>query len=168
MIIRKATPTDLAEIMSIYEYARAFMVQTGNPRQWAARNWPPESLIRQDIAQGKSYVCVDADTIAAVFFYDFGTDIDPTYRKIEYGAWMAGGSYGVVHRIASRGVRGAGSFCINWAFAQCGHLRIDTHADNKIMQKVLRKLGFTYCGIIHVAEDTDTRLAYEKIGNTEA
>lgn len=164
MEIRNAMPDDLDEIMEIYAYARKFMVQTGNPRQWAARNWPPRSLIEKDIEQGKSYVCVDGGKIAAVFFYDFGQEIDPCYAVIEAGCWITDTPYGVVHRIAAaEGAKGAGRYCINWAFAQCGHLRIDTHADNKVMQSVLNKLGFQYRGIIHVAEDTDPRLAFEKI-----
>ncbi len=41
------------------------------------------------------------------------------------------------------------------------HLRIDTHQDNKIMQHVILKNGFTYCGIIYTG-DGSPRLAYEK------
>ena len=71
--------------------------------------------------------------------------------------------YGVVHRIASDGsVHGTGSFCLNWAYAQCGHLRIDTHGDNIVIQNLLKKLGFVFCGIIYVQEDNDPRLAFEK------
>ena len=164
MEIRKAEPEDLSEIMSIYAYARAFMARTGNPKQWGATNWPPRALIRQDIARGKSYVCMDGDRIAAVFYYDFGKDIDPCYRTIEDGAWLEDSPYGVVHRIAAaEGTRGAGSFCINWAFRQCGHLRIDTHGDNLVMQNLLKKLGFTRCGIIYVEEDNDPRVAFERL-----
>lgn len=164
MEIRKAVPGDLDEILDVYAQARRFMVATGNPRQWAARNWPPRSLIEQDITRGKCHVCMDEGRIAAVFFYDHGVDIDPCYARIEDGAWKGAGPYGVVHRIAARGGKGAGRLCINWAFSQCGHLRIDTHADNRVMQELLKKLGFSYCGVIYVEEDTDPRLAFEKIG----
>ncbi len=162
MVIRKAQPDDLGEILEIYRQARDFMVRTGNPTQWAKRGWPPEELIRRDIAQGRSYVCLDDRQIAAVFYYVYGEDIDPTYRVIE-GAWLEDSPYGVIHRIAAREGRGAGRFCIDWAYRQCGHLRIDTHGDNKVMQKVLKDLGFFYCGIIHIEEDNAPRLAFEKI-----
>lgn len=162
MEIRKATMDDLDEIMDIYAGARVFMVQTGNPNQWAVRNWPPRELIAGDIAAGKSHVCLDSFGIAAVFFYDYGRDIDPTYRVIE-GAWVSDSPYGVVHRIAARPGRGAGKFCIRWAYHRCGHLRIDTHEDNKVMQKVLTELGFSYRGIIHIEEGNAPRMAYEKI-----
>ena len=163
MEIRKARLEELDAVMEIYAGARAFMVQTGNPRQWAARNWPPRELIRRDMEQGKSHVCVAGGEILAVFYYEYGHDIDPTYRVIEDGAWLGGATYGVVHRIAARRGHGAGKACIQWAFEQCGHLRIDTHADNKVMQRVLEGLGFRHCGIIHVTEDTDPRMAYEKL-----
>jgi len=46
---------------------------------------------------------------------------------------------------------------------QCGHLRIDTHGDNVVMQRVLEGLGFTRCGIIYIEEDNDPRIAFEKV-----
>ena len=69
----------------------------------------------------------------------------------------------MVHRIAADGSeKGIGVFCINWAYGQCGHLRMDTHGDNKVMQNLLKKLEFIHCGTIHVVEDNDPRLAFEK------
>ena len=163
MEIRKAVPADLSEVMAIYAYARRFMAEHGNPRQWGPTNWPPEDLIRQDMAEGKSYVCVEGERILAVFYYDQGKGIEPTYRNIEDGQWEDPVPYVVVHRIAAaEGARGAGTFCLNWAFSRCGHLRMDTHGDNKPMQALLTKLGFQYRGIIHVVEDNDPRLAFEK------
>ena len=163
MEIRKTRADELDMVMEIYAGARQFMVNTGNPRQWAARNWPPRELIARDIAQGRSYVCTDNGEILAVFYYEYGHDIDPTYRIIEDGAWAGGDTYGVVHRIAAKAGRGAGKYCIQWAYEQCGHLRIDTHGDNRVMQGVLERLGFQRCGIIHVAEDNDPRIAFEKL-----
>lgn len=163
MEIRKTTMDELDTVMEIYAGARRFMAETGNPRQWGALNWPPRELVRQDIEQGRSYVCADGDEIAAVFYYEYGHDIDPTYRVIEDGAWVGDDTYGVVHRIAARQGRGAGKHCIRWAYEQCGHLRIDTHGDNRVMQKVLTELGFRFCGIIYVGVDPDPRMAYEKV-----
>ena len=163
MEIRKTKAGDIDTVMAIYARARAFMAEHGNPRQWGPTRWPPRALIAQDIALGKSYVCVDGGRIVGVFYFDQGADIEPTYARIEDGGWRDAGPYGVVHRIASDGsVRGIGAFCIGWALRQCGHLRIDTHGDNRVMQRLLDKLGFVRCGIIHVQEDNDPRLAYEK------
>ena len=156
MRIRPTTLDDLPQVMEIYAYARSFMAWHGNPNQWGPTNWPPEALIRRDIAEGKSFVCVtNAGRILGVFYFTSGEDIEPTYREITGGAWKDDSPYGVVHRIAS---------CINWAYEQCGHLRIDTHGDNIVMQNLLKKLGFTHCGTIYVHEDKAPRLAYEKSG----
>lgn len=163
MEICKAKPENLEAIMELYADARQFMVDTGNPRQWAARNWPPRALIEQDIARGKCHVCQENGEILAVFFFDYGYRIDPCYNVIEEGEWANDEPYGVVHRIAAKAGSGAGKFCINWAFSQCGHLRIDTHGDNKVMQRTLEKLGFEKRGIIYVAEDNDPRIAFEKL-----
>ena len=129
---------------------------------WLERE-PTREEILEDIEQGKSYVCLENEEILAVFFYQYGYDIDPTYRKIVDGSWIGDNTYGVVHRIAARAGSGAGKFCIRWAYSQCGHLRIDTHADNRVMQKVLEGLGFTRCGIIYIEEDNDPRIAFEKV-----
>lgn len=73
--------------------------------------------------------------------------------------------YGVIHRIAGDGSeKGIGTFCLRWAIGECGHLRIDTHGDNIVMQKLAQKLGFVHCGTIFVEEDDFPRLAYEKTG----
>lgn len=150
--------------MDIYAAARAFMAQSGNPHQWGPTNWPPEALVRDDIARAKSHVCVHDGRIVGVFFFDYGTNIEPTYEHIEDGGWIGDEHYGVVHRVASDGsVKGVGTACIEWALAECGHLRIDTHGDNTAMQRLLDKLGFTYCGTIYVEEDNYPRMAYEKV-----
>ena len=163
MQIRKSHTEDLPRMMEIYAYARQFMAEHGNPNQWGPTNWPPEDLIRADIASGKSYVCVHEGRIVGCFFFQQGPDIEPTYRTIVDGAWRIPGPYGVIHRMAGDGsVRGIGAFCIEWAYEQCGHLRIDTHGDNTVMQRLAEKLGFTHCGTIYVEEDPYPRLAFEK------
>ena len=159
MEIRKTRMEELDQVMEIYAYARKFMAEHGNATQWGQTK-PARELVLEDIIRGDSYVCVEAGQIAAVFFYQKG--VDPTYITIYDGAWKNDLAYGVVHRIASAGtVKGAGSFCLNWAFEQCGNLKIDTHRNNIVMQNLLKKNGFEYCGIIHLA-DGDERLAYQK------
>ena len=163
MEIRHTTEQDFERVMEIYAYARTFMEETGNPNQWGPTNWPPEDLIHEDIRVGKSFVCVENGKVIGTFYLNFGEDIEPTYRVIEEGSWKDDSPFGVVHRIAGDGsVPGIGTFCLNWAFEQCGHLKIDTHTDNVVMQNLLKKLGFTYRGIIHVVEDNYPRFAYEK------
>jgi len=163
MIIRNATEKDFERMMEIYAYARQFMADHGNPNQWGPTNWPPEALIHEDIRREKSFVCEEDGRVVGVFFFEHGENIEPTYANIEDGEWIGDDDYGVVHRIAGDGsVKGIGTFCLNWAYEQCGHLRIDTHGDNVVMQNLLVKLGFTRCGTIYVVEDDYPRFAYEK------
>lgn len=159
MEIRKARISELEEIMNIFAHARKFMAEKGNPNQWGTTK-PSWETIEADIRNGCSYVCVENDMIVATFYFAKG--VDPTYVKIYEGAWLNDKPYAVVHRIASAGtVKGAGSFCLNWAFEQCGNLKIDTHRDNVVMQNTLKKNGFSYCGIIYLT-DGDERLAFQK------
>lgn len=168
MNIRKSTEKDFVRMMEIYAFARDFMKRNGNPNQWGPTNWPPEELIRNDIKNGNSYVCINgAGEVIGTFFFIQGKDIEPTYREITDGAWIDNSAYGVVHRLAADGSqKGIGQFCLNWAYEQCGHLRIDTHGDNIVVQNIAKKLRFTHCGTIYVEEDNYPRLAYEKIKET--
>ena len=160
MEIRKTKPEELDAVMAIYAHARVFMAEHGNGTQWGTTK-PYREDVENDIKMGYSHVCVENDEIVAVFFYREA--IDPTYLTIYDGAWISDAPYGVVHRIASAGaVKGAGSFCLNWAYEQCRNLRIDTHRNNIVMQNALKKNGFQYCGIIHLL-DGDERLAYQKV-----
>lgn len=163
MEIRPSTEQDVERMMEIYECARRFMAEHGNPNQWGPTKWPPEQLIHHDILCGTSYVCVHEDRIVGTFFFSAGEDIEPTYRRIKDGTWRNDGPYGVVHRLAGDGsIQGIGKFCLDWAYQRCGHLRVDTHGDNIILQNLLGKMGFIHCGTIYVEEDNDPRLAYEK------
>lgn len=160
MEIRTAGMEDLPDILAIYEKARKFQVQTGNPNQWAG-GYPQEAVVCKDIENGNCMLCMQEDTIAGVFA--FFTGEDPTYIRIYDGKWLNDREYGTIHRIAGNGtVKGMAGFCFQWALAKCkGNLKIDTHEDNKVMQHVLEKNGFVYCGTI-ITDDGTTRMAYQK------
>ena len=160
MEIRKTRLEELDEVMEVYAHARKFMAEHDNPNQWKNHK-PTRDQIKKDILACKHYVCEEENKIAAVFY--FAKEVDPTYVKIYDGAWLNEEEYAVVHRIASSGVvKGAGSFCMNWASAQCKNLKIDTHEDNYVMQNMLKKCGFKQCGIIYL-EDGEPRLGFHKI-----
>jgi len=163
MIIRHSTENDFERMMEIYTYARQFMADHGNPNQWGPTNWPPADVIHDDIRTGNSYVCEHDGKVVGTFYFICGKDIDPTYRVIEDGQWGSDEAYGVVHRLAGDGsVKGIGQFCLNWAYGQCGYVRVDTHSDNTVMQNLLEKLGFVRRGTIYVVEDNYPRFAYDK------
>lgn len=159
MEIRKAAKDDRNRILELYTMARAFMRENGNPDQWGY-SYPPEELVLQDITEGKSYVCVEEETVLAVFFYEQG--IEPDYLEIYDGEWLNEEAYSVVHRIAApTGRKGVASFCIRWCCENSpGNVRIDTHRDNIPMQNMLQKNGFVRCGIIYI-KDGSERIAYQ-------
>ncbi len=157
MIIEKANKSHLEEILKIYERARNYMRETGNPNQWKSTHPLPEVLIK-DIEKGNLYVITNKNIIHGVFALFYGQD--PTYGYIE-GNWLNSGEYVTIHRVASAGkTKGILPLAISYAQDQCDNVRIDTHHDNKIMQHLLSKLNFTKCGIIYL-ENSEPRIAYQ-------
>jgi GNAT superfamily N-acetyltransferase len=161
IIIRHTTEADLPEVMAAYDYARTFMRSQGNLTQWV-NGYPTEAFIRQEIVAGHSFVCTsERGEILGTFCFIVG--IDPTYLRIDDGAWLNDGDYGVVHRLATNGrTHGIGQSCLAWCEARCENLRIDTHEDNIPMQRLLTQNGFLRCGIIYIADGTP-RIAYQKV-----
>ena len=161
MNIRQANFQDLDIVLGIYEDAREFMKNAGNPNQWGNVN-PPTLKTEEDIKANKLFVVCDGDEIMGVFF--FAIESDPTYEKIYNGSWINNDPYGVIHRIAiSHKVRGKGvaGLCFAFAFNKCHNLKIDTHIDNLPMQRALAKSGFVKCGIIRLANGAE-RIAFQK------
>ena len=128
-------------------------------------NFPPQELLEEDIDSNRLFLYVVNGQIEAVFAFILGAD--PTYAAIEDGQWLDDTlPYGTVHRLASAGKhKGVGKAVLDWSMEHCQSLRADTHADNKIMQHLLEKNGFTRCGVIHVA-DGSPRFAYQKLAPT--
>lgn len=158
--IRLTKLTELNQVMEIYAHARKFMAEHDNPTQWG-NNKPSREQIESDIHAGKHYVYVVDGQIACVFY--FAHETDPTYEKIYDGNWQNNENYAVVHRIASAGtIKGAGSFCMQWAASQADNVRIDTHENNYVMQNMLKKNGFVHCGTIFL-EDGEPRWAFHKV-----
>ncbi len=156
--MRRAEPADLPRIEEIYAHARQFMADHGNPTQWG-KTHPPTARLKADIRERKLYVISRETQIHGVFFFDLGPDA--TYALID-GSWHSDSPYGVIHRIAGDGTGGILAAAVAYAWRQLPHIRIDTHADNHVMQKALARQGFHQCGIIHIADGT-LRIAYNKI-----
>lgn len=157
-MIRRAEFRDLDAVLEIYEYARNFMAANGNPNQWGKTN-PPRETLEADIDRGQLYVILRDDRICGAFAFILGED--PTYTYIE-GEWISDRPYGTIHRVASNGCGGVFLEIIRFCLEQIGHLRIDTHHDNLVMQHVIEKAGFIRCGIIYLT-DGAPRIAYEYI-----
>ena len=160
-MFRGAVRGDLPQILKIYAHARAVMKASGNPTQWGD-NFPPQELLEEDIDSNRLFLYVVNGQIEAVFAFILGAD--PTYAAIEDGQWLDDTlPYGTIHRIGSDGThRGVLHQCVEWAARRIAHLRVDTHADNQVMRRCILREGFTYCGVIHVADGTP-RVAFERI-----
>ena len=156
--IRKTELRDLDEVMGIYEHGRQIMRNSGNLFQWQ-NDRPYREQIIDDIEKGNSYVAENREGLCGVFALIFGEDV--TYGYIE-GSWLNDEPYGTIHRIATSGrEKGVLKAAVDYGFSQIENVRIDTHHDTKIMQHLLKKLGFTECGVIYLL-DGDPRLAYQK------
>lgn len=157
--IRSAKEEDIEEIMALYEQARGYMAENGNPGQWI-NGYPAREDVEKDMNRNVLYICESANGTEGVFMFDIGEE--PNYRKIEDGSWLNEEPYGFLHRIASAGrKKGVASFCVQWCLNRCGNMRGDTHKDNKSMQRVFEKNGFIPCGTVYM-EDGTPRIAYQK------
>lgn len=148
--------------MNIFEHAKRIMRKDGNMKQWTS-NYPSVEIVAKDIENGNSYVCLDnAGEIVGTFAFIQGKD--PTYTHIYNGEWLDDIlPYGVIHRLAStESSKGVAAACLKWCYTQTPNLRADTHRDNRILQHILKKHGFEYCGIIYLANG-DERLAFQKV-----
>jgi len=170
MHIRKAIKKDINTILKIFENGRRIQQETGNAGQWA-EGYPTREMVEEDIQKARSYVCisdshenkVEKGTILATMVLDF--EPDPNYSYIEDGQWLNDESYAVIHRISSRGVvKGSGKYIFEWGINQYSNIRIDTRKENKPMLSLIKKYGFTYCGVIYVHDGTK-RLAFQKVNN---
>lgn len=159
MEIRHAQRNDLPAMLEIYREARAFMKANGNPNQWKD-NRPSAEAIQKDIESGQSYLIFDGGVLCGAFSLIFGDD--PTYALIENGQWKSDLPYATIHKIASfPGTHGVFSEIIRFSEPKAQSLRIDTHPDNQIMQHLILKNGFEYCGNIYT-DDGTLRYAYQK------
>ena len=98
--IRKTDITELNTLMDIFEQGKRIMRKDGNMKQWTG-GYPTEEIIKKDIENGNSYVCLDEEqNIVGTFAFIQGND--PTYVQIHDGEWIDDiRPYGVIHRLAS-------------------------------------------------------------------
>lgn len=156
--IKKATINNLKEIEKIYEKARKFMEINGNPTQWG-NNHPSEELLLSFILKNSLYIGVNKNN-EIEFVFAFIINDDPTYSYIE-GKWGSNKKYGTIHAVASAfRIKNVFNLIFNFCLSKIEYIRIDTHENNKIMQKAILKNGFKKRGIIYV-RDNSPRIAFD-------
>ena len=131
--------------------------------QWHA-GYPTLHTIEEDIEKDIGFVFVEDNEVVGSCCIIIGDE--PAYHVID-GSWRTDRIYAVVHRMAfakhSRGKSLSGKaislikdFCIQNGIES---IRVDTQEENKVMQHILSREGFEYCGLITF--DGGPKLAYE-------
>lgn len=161
--LRPASAADLPAIRAVLQAARQIMWDSGNLHQWGP-DYPPVETILSDIRRDGGFVFEEDGAVVA--YFAFLPSPEPTYAEILGGAWLDDTRpYHVIHRMASfPGIHGIFQDTLDFCFSRDANIRIDTHRDNAIMRHNLLKYGFSYCGIIHVANGSQ-RLAYQRIAD---
>ncbi|MBS4536303.1 GNAT family N-acetyltransferase [Clostridium sp. D2Q-14] len=166
MEFRKTVESDINDIMVIIKKAQNFLREKGIP-QWQ-NGYPGIQIIKNDLKKGYAYVLIDVNKVIATLAISF--DGEKTYKDIYDGKWISNDQYAVIHRlaidddykgkeIASIIINNIEKICLDKGIDS---IKIDTHRKNLPMQRMLKKNGFKYCGVIYL-EDKSERLAFEKI-----
>lgn len=163
--IRKAEKDDLQAVMRLIDIGRSVMRRNGNRQQWANGSPDIDTVIR-DIERGNSYICTEEGRTVGTFVLSEGPE--STYNHIYEGAWIDEEKpYYVIHRIAGvPDYHGIFMATIEFSRNFTNNIRIDTHRENLIMQHILLKHNFNYCGLIYL-QNGDERLAYQRIEAVE-
>ncbi|MYV04473.1 GNAT family N-acetyltransferase [Furfurilactobacillus milii] len=164
--LRLATTADMDQIMVIIRGAQTFIAKQGFD-QWQD-GYPAQADMLADIKASRLYVLANDTQIAAVAAAIVG--VDPNYRLVETGSWlMPSAKYAAIHRVAvSSQFRGQhlAETLFTKLMATLKHdqdvvsVRVDTHKQNQVLQHVVQKVGFEYCGHIYI-DGNAQRLAYE-------
>lgn len=162
---RKTTARDEEDVFAMIEDAQAYLKSQGVD-QWQ-NGYPNPITLAGDTLAGIGYCLDQAGQVVAYAAISF--EPEPTYAQLHGGAWLQEVPYGVIHRTvvkdSEKGKGLAGLFLEEVAQLARARgvtdLRVDTHAQNKSMRRMLEKNGFTLVGTIYLA-DGAPRVAYEK------
>ena len=169
MKIQLSTFEDIPVIMTIINDAKEYLASQ-KIDQWQ-NGYPNAEQIENDIKNTESYVVVNNEnTVIATAMFTLRKE--PTYKEVIDGSWIVNenDTYGVVHRMAiKKEFRKFGlatlmfdEFHIQLLKKNIKSLKIDTHEENFGMQALIKKLGYTYCGINYTNYHAK-RLAFEKV-----
>jgi len=165
-LIRKATLDDLLEVLKIYEDAIEKFAKE-KTFQWEKGYPPNEKSFKDDLVSNEIYVLLINNKVAGVMTFLLNGEED--YLEID-GKWLNDEKYLTIHRIAVSKEyygKGVGRKLIDFAKNYCLendylNIRIDTHALNYDMKRMLERNGFIKCGVIKLRnKNNDLRDAYQ-------
>ncbi|MCI2057935.1 MAG: GNAT family N-acetyltransferase [Oscillibacter sp.] len=162
IVLRKARRDEAESCYQCIEDARLYHKLMGF-EQWHP-DYPTLHTLEGDIENGIGYAFTDGDELIGYCCIIIGDE--PAYHVIN-GSWKTDRRYAVVHRMAFNAAsRGSGlsekafSAIKNYCREnEVDAIRVDTQDENKVMQHILLREGFAYCGLIEFGGGP--KLAYE-------
>ncbi len=163
--LRKTKAGEETIAMDIIEQAKAYLRAQGID-QWQT-GYPNLEAVLGDIEKERGWFITENGEVFGYMCIDY--EGEPAYNDLK-GNWLSAkdAEYVVVHRLAfAKEKRGKGladeAFRLVAEQAKAKgieNFRVDTDEANKIMQHVLKKNGFSYCGVIWF--DNSEKIAFEK------
>lgn len=166
MELRLATSYDKNIILQFYKDGSEKLKAEGVD-QWQKEKIPNLDNFDDLTKNNELFVLEDKGQVVSTVIikkYDFD------YENNMDGRWISNYPYIAIHRVATGNEYRSNGYgksillsCEDYAKRNnIKSLRIDTHRNNKSMQRLIKKLNYTYCGIVYV-NGTDERFAFEKI-----
>lgn len=164
MIFKLATHNELNDIMFLIEQAKKYLKHL-NIDQWQ-NDYPNAKSIETDIDEKNGYILIINNEIIGYACVSFNQE--SCYEEIK-GKWKTNDKYAVIHRMAidnSYKNKGLASEMFSKIEKLClkngvYSIKVDTDNENSIMQHILEKNNFEYCGIIEF--DGSPKIAFEKV-----
>tara|TARA_B110000037_G_scaffold198930_1_gene238265 strand:- start:718 stop:1227 length:510 start_codon:yes stop_codon:yes gene_type:complete len=161
---RRAKISDAFEIWQILKDAIQRRKEDGS-NQWQD-GYPNMDVVKNDIERKIGFVLTRNDNIigyTAIIIND-----EPDYINIE-GKWLTNQEFMVYHRVAISKkflAKGMGKKMMKliekYALSKNIYsLKADTNHDNIPMLKIFEKMGYSFCGTVHIRQSP--RKAYEKV-----
>ncbi|MGR8809736.1 GNAT family N-acetyltransferase [Leuconostoc citreum] len=156
--VRKATISDLEDVIAVVINAKNFLKKQ-NINQWQT-NYPNEQLLNEDINSGNGWVITVDDQVAGYAAVVFGEE--KYYKNNRVPEWNnEEATHYSIHRFAiSNNFRGQNlsqqfiTSIFNFVESEnVRDVRIETHPDNRVMQKVIEKNGFIRKGDMDIEEE---------------
>ena len=168
---RRAVPEDMDALLDILGQAKAYLRESG-VNQWQ-EGYPNREALMADMEAGRGWLFECEGRPAGYECISMSPEV--CYRSID-GSWLTEGeNYAVIHRaMAAAKYRGTMLATEMFGFAAelaaglgKASVRVDTHRDNRAMNRLCTKLGYQFCGVVDLSSvdpaHDSLRNAYEKL-----
>nr|WP_279099813.1 GNAT family N-acetyltransferase [Aerococcus urinaeequi] len=165
LALRGSIESDMAQLTGMLEDAIALLAMN-NIDQWQKGSISSEILL-DAIMHDQAFVWEQRDSTGIAGFCVLDT-YDELYENLAEGEWTVPGSYLAIHRVmVSQHLRGRKVTTQMFLDIKkmgivnnVDSLRIDTHPDNIMMQKTLKRNGFVRTGLLYMPSGS-SRYTYE-------